>query len=330
MQRLLFLSLILVAPSCAQKTVVKGQDASGGVIAQPTPCQCQVMEKAQVIEERFLGSSDLIPASQIKTKTEKQKRLQRRGYVYIVTVPENATVFLDGVEVGKGAVFKAIEGNRFRHVSVRAEGYHELEGYLEVFEDEVIKFKLALEPIGGSLTVLTTPIGAKVLLDDEPKGLSPITIKPVPIGKHVVTVSQGDTVTTREVVIAEGETKVLEFDLSQKPSREPEPKGAQGFEKMPVAQKSEETPSASLPEKSQTGVVSPLEGQQQATQQVVKPDCQAVCNKLRSVLQSPSIREVLVGKCKQRCDEGDLRFAICIWKAQNTEDAQKCFTLQGQ
>lgn len=340
MTRCLLPLLMLVLLSCAQKTAVKGQQVKELVTTEPPPCQCQAIEKAQntQVEEKFLTESDLIPPTQVKGKLEKARKLQRKGYLYIVTVPENATVLLDGVEVGKGVVFRTIEGNRFRQLSVRAQDYREVQGYVEVVEDEVQKFKISLEPAGGAITVLSTPIGAKVFLDEEPKGATPITIKPVQKGKHTVKILLEDKVNTSEITIGEGETKVLEVDLSPKVAKEPEPQVAKEPEpqkprepeQTPIAKKVEETQATQGQTMPQPASTSP-EPQKQVIQQEIKPDCGAVCKKLKSVLQgSQSVKDLLMDKCRQRCEGGDLKFALCAWKAQNNEDAQKCFTLQGQ
>ena len=67
----------------------------------------------------------------------------------------------------------------------------------------------------GHLSVATDPAGSEVLVDGEPRGIAPITLRNLPIGQHRVIVRARGTTYTRTVQIEAGSTASLFIGGSQ-------------------------------------------------------------------------------------------------------------------
>ena len=67
----------------------------------------------------------------------------------------------------------------------------------------------------GHLAVATDPAGSEVLVDDEVRGIAPLTLRNLPIGQHRVVVRSRGTSYTRTVQIDAGTTASLFFGGSQ-------------------------------------------------------------------------------------------------------------------
>lgn len=67
----------------------------------------------------------------------------------------------------------------------------------------------------GSLSVVTDPPGSTVVVDGEERGISPLTLRDVPVGQHRVVVRAGGTSYTRTVQIEAGATASLFFGGAQ-------------------------------------------------------------------------------------------------------------------
>lgn len=72
----------------------------------------------------------------------------------------------------------------------------------------------ALVPVGGTLSVNSTPSGASVLLDGADAGLSPVLIPNVPAGNHTVVLKKDGYVTiARQVIISAGQAGSVDVSL---------------------------------------------------------------------------------------------------------------------
>ena len=92
-------------------------------------------------------------------------------------------------------------------ITVTAPGYHDLNSQLVVTDEDSQMVELILQPLPGKLTITSEPPGARVLIDNEQIGETPLNDVPVEAGEHSLTVqaeryldlSQALTVTGREV-----------------------------------------------------------------------------------------------------------------------------------
>ncbi|MDI9633482.1 MAG: PEGA domain-containing protein [Methanolinea sp.] len=132
------------------------------------------------------------------------------GALRVASVPGGATLILDGVERGKTPLsVDAIEPGT-HVVRLELEGFEPYEGNVPVTAGGVVVHSVALTPLaavhsaglsapglaGGevcegpaAVTVTSDPRGAKVTLDGEFVGLTPVRLAQVPPGPHSVTVT---------------------------------------------------------------------------------------------------------------------------------------------
>jgi formylglycine-generating enzyme required for sulfatase activity len=73
-------------------------------------------------------------------------------------------------------------------VEARAEGYHPMSRDLQVTRADNQQLELVLEPLPGLLSVASEPAGARVLIDGEELGMTPLTDLSVEAGEHQLVV----------------------------------------------------------------------------------------------------------------------------------------------
>ncbi len=101
--------------------------------------------------------------------------------LWINSAPTGATVRIDGARVGLTGELDLLNLAPGRYqIEVRREGYVPEIRSVELGSGDARLLTLALTPVsGGSLQVLTTP-EAQVFLDEEPQGVSPLSVATVP------------------------------------------------------------------------------------------------------------------------------------------------------
>jgi PKD repeat protein len=116
----------------------------------------------------------------------------QNGSVAVTSVPNGASVTLDGRYEGTTPVIilDVLPGNH--EISLTYPGYAPLKQSISVgsFQTTAVNANLVVStgaPTGtGSLTVLTDPAGAQVMVDGDVKGVSPATIPGLTAGTHTV------------------------------------------------------------------------------------------------------------------------------------------------
>ena len=68
-------------------------------------------------------------------------------------------------------------------------------------------------PIGGGLAVTSDPSGAAVVVDGQPRGLTPITIEGLAAGTHAVSVMSAKGTVERSVVVSIGQTATVDASI---------------------------------------------------------------------------------------------------------------------
>jgi len=142
-------------------------------------------------------------------------RAQLLGSVETTCAPVGGMLRLDGGTSSApcpGVVARVRPG---RHrVRVEAPGHLPWDGDVVVPPGEVARLDVRLEPVPGSIVVVTVPRGAHVTIDGKDVGLSPAGPVLVAPGIHVVAVSrEGYATATREIAVAVGVSLTVEFVL---------------------------------------------------------------------------------------------------------------------
>lgn len=166
------------------------------------------------------------------------------GALLVETVPDGATVLVDGERKGEGPL--ALRGLAPGSVKVRAEasGYQAKEETVLVRAGKRVVVRLLLEktPAKGSVTVTSVPPGASWYLDAVLAGTTPDTME-VPPGSHRVAVSMsGYEDWSATVTVAAGQVTRITAELRVKAQAAPEkirPVKPADVKKKPAAPKPE-------------------------------------------------------------------------------------------
>lgn len=103
------------------------------------------------------------------------------AYVLLRADPGDALITIDGDRIARGQYQGPVTANAEHMVVVTADGYERQTLTLTLEAEESIERNIALEPIRGSLIVETDPPGARISLDGEPQGSSPVRILRLPV-----------------------------------------------------------------------------------------------------------------------------------------------------
>ena len=120
------------------------------------------------------------------------------GWAYVSSSPGGASVTLDGTNYGQTPASGSLKLNNIatgeHTVTLTLSGYTPYTTKVNVYANTVSEVSALLQPTGpksatGGLSVSSTPSGATVLVDNNFVGITPLTLKEVAAGSHVVTIS---------------------------------------------------------------------------------------------------------------------------------------------
>jgi len=118
------------------------------------------------------------------------------GWVYVSSSPGGAFVTLDGTNYGQtpssGSLKLSNIVTGYHTVALTLSGYTPYTTQVNVNANTVSEVSALLKPVSpkpgvGELSVSSTPSGANVLVDNNFMGISPLNLKEIPVGSHVVT-----------------------------------------------------------------------------------------------------------------------------------------------
>jgi hypothetical protein len=111
-------------------------------------------------------------------------RLEKLATVRILSIPADASLFINGRPVGKSPwAQEYVAGTRLA-IRITKDEHVDWTEEVVLSGDTTISAKLALA--GGTLSITTTPAGAKVYLDGQGIGISPVRQEQVAAGEHVL------------------------------------------------------------------------------------------------------------------------------------------------
>ncbi|SDF80476.1 PEGA domain-containing protein [Methanolobus vulcani] len=111
------------------------------------------------------------------------------GKISVNTNPQNADIFLDGQYKGTSpmTISNVIQGKHT--LLLKKEGYNDVSTSVTVIPDSQSAISKILSLKTGSVSVSTTPSGAKVYIDDKYIGASPLTSTGLLPGSHAISIS---------------------------------------------------------------------------------------------------------------------------------------------
>lgn len=144
-------------------------------------------------------STVVVPAGGTKTVsgTLNPMPVSNVGWVYVSSSPGGALVTFDGTNYGQTPGSGSLKLNNIgvgdHTVTLTLTGYKSYTTKVNVNANTVSEVSALLQPTEpksatGGLSVSSTPSGANVLIDNNFVGITPLTLKEVPAGSHVVTV----------------------------------------------------------------------------------------------------------------------------------------------
>jgi hypothetical protein len=144
------------------------------------------------------------------------------GSVVVTSVPAGATVSVNDVSRGvtpfrttlQPGTYQITVGDGASSWSQRVTVAERGEASVHVrLQDDPPPTAIAA-PRTGTLQITTDPAGAQVLVDNEPRGVTPLTLTDVAPGVHTVAMSHAAGSQTKSVTVAEGAASTLVVSLS--------------------------------------------------------------------------------------------------------------------
>ncbi len=130
-----------------------------------------------------------------------------RPMLVVESSPANAVVRVDGNEVGRTPWRGAVDPGR-RQIDLEKRGYRAASQFVNAQrgQSHTIKVEMKGEAVGGTLQVGSSPTGAKVLIDGEPVGETPLEAYTIDAGSYVLELrKRGYHPQVLRVTIPEGE-----------------------------------------------------------------------------------------------------------------------------
>ncbi|GEM_PF-467584 len=112
------------------------------------------------------------------------------GIIIVRSVPEGATVYLDGRDVGVTPIQVPKAGAGQHTIRVKATLYYDHLEQVDVQADAIIQVMAKLAPSFGSLNIISDPDGAVVSLNGQMKGRTPLKINELASGEYEITISK--------------------------------------------------------------------------------------------------------------------------------------------
>ena len=163
------------------------------------------------------GFADFVQAIHLKpdTSVEIRAQLLRIEPGLEVTVDVDAVVSLDGAEIGTGRKVLMEPAPRGAHeLTVSAEGYGTWKAQVNLTAGVLTPVQVALRGSLGGIKLASDPAGARVFLDGEDQGKTPLTIEPLSPGTHGLRVEgKGASTVLQQVVVEPGKVVAVELTL---------------------------------------------------------------------------------------------------------------------
>lgn len=175
-------------------------------------------ESVEKVAKRIAG---IFPEAQTEAQLqEKPELLISTGDIYVKTEPPEAEIYFDGKKQ-KGStplLIERLSAGQYE-VEARKEYCSSVSRKVEVIAGQIAKVDLALAMGSGSLKVSSDPFEAKLVLDGEQKGVTPIIIESIAAGPHDLHLSKEGYEDYEDRIIVEIDT-VKEINASLRKSGE--------------------------------------------------------------------------------------------------------------
>lgn len=213
--------LLFVAGSLSagqtRKLVVTSTPTGASVIVNglkigQAPIETGIDTQTHMVELELNGHephAERIPAGGVAVYSVDAKLRPLRAPVWFTSKPEGATVAIDGSVIGSTPFCHETAVGR-KAVTYSLAGFQDKTIPLEVVDSRPIALSCELGSLLGSLRVTTRPAGARILVDDELRGKSPLLLTDILEGRRRVQVTlAGYQPATKTVLVERGQVKEL-------------------------------------------------------------------------------------------------------------------------
>lgn len=282
--------------------------------------------------EVWVGEERLLSVADGQAQARKASTLREPAYLFVEASSPDAEILLQSNLEFKGRAFLKIRDTRLVRVTVHTPGAGTVDGYLELAEREVVKFKVgytrpATGP-GGLVTVISNPNGAEVYLDGVNVGQTPLTLRKVAPGSRQIAMSFGSWTWQNQVEVRAGQSELIEVPVGAvlTAAFSPAPRSAAPARPATpvVAPVPAPAPVVAAPAPAPEPAPAPQPTRAAVEKGKAKPKCNDVCDKFVQAVDSTGMRGPIRDLCMRRCDAGDLDFSVCAWKARSMADVQAC------
>jgi len=109
------------------------------------------------------------------------------GILVVMSTPTKATVYLDGMKMGQETTVQLRNAPVGPHeVTVEKDEYQAYTEKVEIKEDEVTTVSAILQPNFAPLTIRSDPAGARLFLNNSPRGVTPYNQDRQPAGEYTI------------------------------------------------------------------------------------------------------------------------------------------------
>ena len=137
------------------------------------------------------------------------------GVINVVTDPAGADVTVNGIPRGKAPVLVKGIPKGTATVKFALGGFADEIRELNMRAGDQQTLSVALQPLPGTLHLISVPSGARFYVNDEARGVGPLVIPGIKPGTYTVRAEkEGFGTVTRDVVVANGQPAREEFRLS--------------------------------------------------------------------------------------------------------------------
>src|SRR4030066_1532006 len=139
------------------------------------------------------------------------------GAISVITKPEGAKAYLDNNLIGETPLRQDEVLAGQHKITIKKRGYEVIEGEIAVKDKVMTNIEYALLESTGVLNIISEPSPADVSFDSEPIGKSPVKLKNVSGGSHILKISKKyyDDF-EKETAFNKGEEKGLNITLKKR------------------------------------------------------------------------------------------------------------------
>ncbi len=208
-------TLVVTSEPTGAKVQINGKKAG------TTPVEGKVNSGTYKVVVEFEGYQRQEKEVRVKTeqRTEVAIQLTRTplGILAVETEPAGAKVLVNHKEAGSTPLAEDLPAGKHL-VEVELDGYERVRQTVEIKSGTTTALSLTLKRIPrgrGTLVIKSKPEGAKVTIDDEPAGMTPVTKKMPPGGYIVMLAMPGYSKVKKLALIKDQETTEIDVTLAE-------------------------------------------------------------------------------------------------------------------